>query len=211
MCTARLESPGLGPRNRLLLAWAPSDAKGATGSWGGGPAAGMVAPGTSRSPLEGVRGPTPGSQRAADRQGPSKQLVTITNRTMDAIICKNVVQVPFFFLPFPPLRRFTPTLLQRGRDPVRCSRQRGRFHGAHAGPPGGRSRPGWGNSGGRSVTSCRPFPTDGTCQREVEGRRSQHGGGRERQQGEKVHKNELVFLVDVMRKDPLRVQTIIQR
>lgn len=48
----------------------------------------------------GAKGLTPGSWWAPDRQGPSKQLVTITNsgkRTMNAIIYKITVQVFFRF------------------------------------------------------------------------------------------------------------------
>lgn len=71
MCTARPESPSW-PGVRLHLAWAHQ-------MWGPpGQGAGIITPGTSRSP-RGRKGLTPGSWRAPDRQGPTKQLVTITN------------------------------------------------------------------------------------------------------------------------------------
>lgn len=43
-----------------------------------GQGAGILTPGTSRSP-RGRKGLTPGSWGAPDRQGPTEQLVTITN------------------------------------------------------------------------------------------------------------------------------------
>lgn len=123
---------------------------------------------------------------------------------MDAIICKNVVQVPFsfffFFLLFPfslLLRRLTPTL----------------FLGAavsedvFTAPVGATGRPF--RLEERHQLQGRFLLMSMRGQRETLATR-----WRERQQGEKVEKpikNELVLLVDVMRKDLLRFQTIIQR
>lgn len=159
MCTARLESSSW-PRNRLLLAWARQMQGHRVRELASSPLAQVA-------PLGGVGADT--RLMESTRQTGAYQTACDHNqqwqRTMNAIIYKNIVQVSFSFSL---LRLFTPTLLLRGSMeglwPCRYSRQQDIF----IAPRATRlfmlyCRQAW------RVSSCSLFPTNCTFWWEVKG------------------------------------------